>query len=177
MHLTYVGTSLSSQIRSYLLRSGSDQPPVGQSVSALRVRSVDGAKLGSSAVRAVRGRYYRSLQNRAGSEPGACQNSGTVEAVWIGTASGEDESGLLQGYQSGRASPEREVSCIAVRGSPSKILPGRSIPNFGDGSTTMGALRLRRSGPSRGMSANRWFAGLVGNIRSYAITGVEHGLG
>ena len=68
-------------------------------------------------------------------------------------------------------------SCIAVRGSPSKILPGRSIPNFGDGSTIMGALRLQRSGPSRGMSANRWFAGLVGNTRSYAITGVAHGLG
>jgi hypothetical protein len=68
-------------------------------------------------------------------------------------------------------------SCIAVRSSPWKILPGRSIPNFGDGSTTMGALCLQRSGPSRGMSANRWFAGLVGNIRSYAITGVGHGLG
>src|ERR1700730_14158930 len=33
-------------------------------------------------------------------------------------------------------------SCIAVRGSPSKSLPGRSIPNFGGGSTTMGVLRL-----------------------------------
>ena len=78
----------------------SDQPPAGQSVSALRVRRVDGPELVSSAVRAVRGRYYRPLQNRAGSEPGACQNSGTVEAVWVGTASGEDESGLLQGCQS-----------------------------------------------------------------------------
>ena len=46
---------------SYLLRSGSHQPPVGQSVSALRVRSMDGAELAASAVRAVRGRYYRSL--------------------------------------------------------------------------------------------------------------------
>ena len=62
-------------------------------------------------------------------------------------------------------------------GNPLKILLGRSIRNFGDGSTTMDALRLRRSGPSRGMSANRWFAGLVGNTRSYAITGVGHGLG
>jgi hypothetical protein len=43
----------------------------------------------------------------------------------------------------------------------------------GGGSTTMGALRLQRSGPSSGMSANRWFAGLVGNIRSYA-TGLRH---
>ena len=68
-------------------------------------------------------------------------------------------------------------SCIAVRGSPSKSSPGRSTPNFGDGSTTMGASRLQRSGPSRGMSANRWFAGLVGSIRSYAITGVGHGPG
>src|SRR5262245_38630473 len=68
-------------------------------------------------------------------------------------------------------------SCIAVRGSPFTSLPGRLIPSFGDGSTTTGALRDQRSGPSRGMSANRWFAGLVGNIRSYAITGVGHGLG
>src|SRR5215467_15623542 len=68
-------------------------------------------------------------------------------------------------------------NCIAVRGSPSKNLRGRSIRNFGGGSTTMGASRLQRSGPSRGMSANRWFAGLVGNIRSYAIIGVGHGLG
>jgi RNA-directed DNA polymerase len=36
-------------------------------------------------------------------------NSGTVEAVWVGTASGEDESGLLQGCQSARESLEREV--------------------------------------------------------------------
>src|SRR2546421_4106450 len=68
-------------------------------------------------------------------------------------------------------------NCIAVRGSPSEILRGRSIRNFVGGSTTMGASRLRRSGPLSGMSANRWFAGLVGNIRSYAITGVGHGLG
>src|SRR5262249_61565639 len=92
-----------------LLRSGSRQPTVSQSVSALRVRRMDGPKLVSSAVGAVRGRYYRSLQNRAGSEPGACQNSGTVEAVWVGTASGEDESGLLQECQSARVSPQREV--------------------------------------------------------------------
>ena len=68
-------------------------------------------------------------------------------------------------------------SCIAVRGSPSKSLPGRSIRNFGDGSTTMVASCPQRSGPSRGMSVNRWFAGLVGNTRSYAITGVRHGHG
>jgi hypothetical protein len=68
-------------------------------------------------------------------------------------------------------------NCIAVRGNPSEILRGRSIRNFGGGSTTMGASRLRRSGPSSGMSANRWFAGLVGNTRSYAITEVGHGPG
>jgi RNA-directed DNA polymerase len=68
-------------------------------------------------------------------------------------------------------------NCIAVRGSPSEILRERSIRNFGGGSTTMGVSRLRRSGPSSGMSANRWFAGLVGNTRSYAITEVGHGLG
>src|SRR4051812_41640602 len=55
-------------------------------------------------------------------------------------------------------------SCIFVRGSPSKSLPGRSIPNFGGGSTTMGASRLQRSGPSGGGGGDRWFAGLVGNI-------------
>src|SRR4051794_12215610 len=81
----------------------------------------------------------------------------------------------MRGRKSGMRSGDG--SCIAVRGSPSQILAGRSIPNFGHGSTTMGALRLRRSGPSSGMSANRWFAGLVGNTRSYAITGVEHGPG
>jgi para-nitrobenzyl esterase len=45
----------------------------------------------------------------------------------------------------------------------------------------VGDLRWRapqpRSDPSSGMSANRWFAGLVGNIRSYAITGVGLGRG
>jgi site-specific DNA recombinase len=40
----------------YLLCKGSDQSPAGQSVSALRVRSLDAAKLVASAVRAVRGR-------------------------------------------------------------------------------------------------------------------------
>src|SRR5205807_3765261 len=93
---------------------------VGQSVSALCVRSVDGPDLVSSAVRTVCGRHHRPLQNRAGSEPGACQNSGTVEAVWIGTASGEDESGLLQGCQSARDSPEREVRLSGVHVSASE---------------------------------------------------------
>ena len=49
-----------------------------------------GAKLVPSAVRAVRGRYHCPLQDRGGSEPGVCQNSGTVEGVGIGTAAGEE---------------------------------------------------------------------------------------
>jgi site-specific DNA recombinase len=103
----------------YLLCKGSDQPTAGQSVSALRVRSVDAAKLVAPAVRAVRGRHHRPLQDGAGSELGACQNSGTVEAVWVGTASGEDESGLLQGCQSATDSPEREVRLSGVHVSAS----------------------------------------------------------
>jgi hypothetical protein len=90
-------------------QGGVISPPAGQSVSALRVRSVDGPELVPSAVRAVRGRYHCPLQDRTGSEPGACQNSGTVEAVWTGTASGEDEDRLLQGCQPTGDSPAREV--------------------------------------------------------------------
>jgi RNA-directed DNA polymerase len=37
-----------------------------------------------------------------------------VEAVWVGTASGEDEGGLLQGCQSTRVSSEREVRLSGV---------------------------------------------------------------
>jgi hypothetical protein len=50
----------------------------------------------------------------------------------------------------------------------------RLARNFTDwyGRFTRSALR-----PIERHVANRWFAGLVGNIRSYAITGVEHGLG
>jgi site-specific DNA recombinase len=114
------GVTEITQSPGYLLRSGSHQPPAGQSVSALRVRCLDGPKLASSAVRAVRGRYHRPLQDGAGSEPGACQNSGTVEAVWIGTASGEDESGLLQGCQSARGSLKREVRLPGVHVSASE---------------------------------------------------------
>src|SRR5437588_12325691 len=94
------------------------------------------------------------------------------------------EGSFVVSYQPSRRKRRRKFgtrseggNCIAVQGSPLKIWPGRSIRNFGDGSTTTGASRLRRSGPSSGLSANRWFAGLVGNIRSYAITGVGHGLG
>jgi hypothetical protein len=36
---------------------------------------------------------------------------------------------------------------------------------------------LQRSGPSRGMSANRWFAGLVGNTRTCAVTAFKLGDG
>src|SRR6266516_4310136 len=90
-------------------RKAVSQLTAGQSVSALRVRFVDATELVSSAVRAVRGRHHRPLQNRAGSELGACQDSGTVEAVSTGIASREDESGLLQGCQSARDSLSREV--------------------------------------------------------------------
>src|SRR5580704_9710881 len=41
----------------------------------------------------------------------------------------------------------------------------------------MGDSTLRRYGPSRGMSANRWFAGLVGNTRNCAVTGFKLGAG
>jgi len=52
---------------------------------------VDATKLVSSALRALRGRHHRSLQNRERTELGTPQNSGTVEAVWVGTTSGEDK--------------------------------------------------------------------------------------
>jgi hypothetical protein len=175
--------------------------------------------LDPSAFRAIRGRHYRPLQNRAGSEPSASQNRGKVEAMRAGTASGRRRRSSIARMAIGKGhtrtrrlifwgsrfgpgkqtdaresfvvsvQPSRRLrlrecgmrfedgKCIAVRGSPSEILRGRSIPNFEGGSTTMGASCLRRSGPSRGMSANRWFAGLVGNTRSYAITGVGHGHG
>ena len=52
-----------------------------------------------------------------------------------------------------------------VRRSPSLNSQRRSTRSFVGGSTTTVALILRRSGPSSGMSANRWFAGLVANTR------------
>src|SRR4051794_21749691 len=58
----------------------------------------------------------RSWQNRARSELGACQNSGTVEAVWVGTASGEDEDCLLQGCGRGqRVQPASLYGAVAPR--------------------------------------------------------------
>ena len=66
----------------------------------------------------------RRLQNRAGSEPGACQNSGTVEAVWIGVASGEDEGGLLQGCQSARESPNEKFDFLGYTFRP-RLANGR----------------------------------------------------
>jgi hypothetical protein len=41
--------------------------------------------------------------------PAQEEDRGTVEAVWAGTASGEDEDRLLQGCQPARDTPEREV--------------------------------------------------------------------
>src|SRR5271157_3013752 len=45
----------------YLLRSRSHQSLAGESVSALRVRHVDGADLSAHSVRAIRGRHHLSL--------------------------------------------------------------------------------------------------------------------
>src|SRR5438876_5802029 len=101
-------------------RKAVSQPTAGQSVSALRVRFVDATDLVSSAVRALRGRYHRPLQNRAGSELSAGQDSGTVEAVSIGTTSGKDESSLLQGCEPARDSPSREVRLSGVHLSSSE---------------------------------------------------------
>src|ERR1043166_7889991 len=94
------------------------------------------------------------------------------------------EGSFVVSYQPSRRKRRRKFgtrfeggNCIAGQRSPLKIWPGRSIRSFGDGSTTVGASRLQRSGASTGMYANRWFAGFVGNIRSYAITGVGLGPG
>ena len=55
---------------------------------------MDATKLVSSALRALHGRHH--LQNRERIELGTPQNSGTVEAVWVATTSGEDKNCLLQ---------------------------------------------------------------------------------
>jgi site-specific DNA recombinase len=56
--------------KSYLLRSGSDQPAAGEPVPALCVRRVDIANLSAHSVRALRGRCHLSLQERRRGQSG-----------------------------------------------------------------------------------------------------------
>jgi hypothetical protein len=82
-----------------------------------------------------------------------------------------EDSSAASVRPSRRTRRERSVTrsavgnCTYVRRSPSLNSQRRSTRSFVGGSTTTVALILRRSGPSSGMSANRWFAGLVANTR------------
>src|SRR5205807_2235906 len=58
------GHSSAASGKSYLLRSGSDQPAPCKPVPTLCVRRVDVAKLSAHSVREVRGRCHLSLQER-----------------------------------------------------------------------------------------------------------------
>jgi hypothetical protein len=80
------GYSSSASGKSYLLRSGSDQPAPRKPVPALCVRRVDVAKLSAHSVREVRGRCHLSLQERR-------RGAGAMERV----------AGSLHGLQAGAA--------------------------------------------------------------------------
>src|ERR1700674_2972744 len=121
MHLTYVGTSLSSQIRSYLLRSGSDFSPAGQHLSTLRARPVGGSMAEEGG---ARGRSNRPLRRRlrhgvsgAGGRrtiPGGV--AGTTAEVRPGATSGQDpadrvraKAGKRLEVETGEANPGRSI--------------------------------------------------------------------
>src|SRR3989442_872134 len=64
--------------------------------------------------RALRGRQHRPLQSEVGSRVGPCGCNSTVKRVRPGTASGEDEVGLLQGCKPAGESSEREIRLSGV---------------------------------------------------------------
>src|SRR3984893_12848308 len=95
MHLTYAGTSLSSQIRSYLLRSGSDFSSAGQHLFALRARPVGGSMAEEGGERGrsdrpLRRRLRHGVSGAGGSRtiPGGV--AGTTAEVRPGATSGKD---------------------------------------------------------------------------------------
>src|SRR6266446_10842141 len=95
MHLTYAGTSLSSQIRSYLLRSGSRFTIARQRVPTLRIRSMAGGMAeeggeGQSDGHSLRGRSGAGVRAPRRGRAVPERVWGTAGEVRTGTAPGED---------------------------------------------------------------------------------------
>ena len=99
------GYSTSASGKSYLLRSGSDQPAPCKPVPALCVRCLDVARLSAHSVRAVRGRCHLSLQERRRGAGVMERVAGTLCGLQAGAASREDEDRLLQGCEPARRPP------------------------------------------------------------------------
>src|SRR5712675_490587 len=94
MHLTYAGTSPSAQIRSYLLRSGSDLAVAGEHLPPSRTRSVgrprEAGREGRRNPGTLRGRCRHWIPRPARSEAVRRSLKATAEQVWIGTERRED---------------------------------------------------------------------------------------
>src|SRR5258708_37586791 len=94
MHLIYAGTLLSSQIRSYLLRSGSHFADPCQSLPALRARSL-GEPVAEEGDGRCDCRPVRRRRSAGVSAPGRGRAiseaiTGTVGEVRVDATSGED---------------------------------------------------------------------------------------
>src|SRR5947199_6074279 len=75
------------------------KPDLGESVSALRFRPVDGAELSRHPVREVRGRRHLPLPQRGRGTSTMERPGGSLRSLQAGSASAEDEARLLQGYE------------------------------------------------------------------------------
>jgi hypothetical protein len=115
-------------------------------------------------------RSSEEVRESGWSEGGAGSEAGFVEPTRNGRSSKDQAKPYCISRQEVLEARYASGICIAVRQHPSKISPRCGTRNFADGTTTMGDLTLLRYGPSSGLSANRWFAGLVGNTRSCAVT-------
>ena len=105
MHLTYAGTSLSSQIRSYLLRLGSHFSAAGEPVSALVRCAVPRAARSGALGRRQVGAVCRRYGDAGAGVDGGAERLRGVEAgrqVRTGDQSREDARGGRAGELAGR---------------------------------------------------------------------------
>jgi hypothetical protein len=133
--------------------------------------------------KAPSGLNHKGERTDATPRGGALRSSEEVrESGWSEGGAGS-EAGFVEPTRNGRSSKDQaKPYCISrqeVLEAYRKVKSNRGAAGIDkqtsedferDLRNTMGDLTLLRYGPSSGLSANRWFAGLVGNTRSCAVT-------
>ena len=122
--------------KSYLLRSGGNQPAPCKPVPALCVRCLDVAKISAHSVREIRGRCHLSLQERRRGAGAMECVTGSLCGLQAGAASREDEDRLLQGCE-----PRWRLSEPVVRLSRVYVPSEESV---GKGTSALCVLPARR---------------------------------
>jgi hypothetical protein len=84
-------------------QGGHSESTAGESVSALRVRPVDGENASAHIIRAVCRRHHLPLSDQERGSCVACAGGGTLRGVPVAVAFSEDEDCLLQGYTPSRS--------------------------------------------------------------------------